>query len=112
VRTLTALFAVAGLLAINESALAASDRLKDGREAYAATCASCHETGTGGAPQTRNIADWQDRSNLWEGVLFEHAEKGYSSMPAKGGNENASEYDVEAAAEYMLTITHPEMPHD
>ena len=111
-KTLTALFAVAGLLAINESALAVSDRLKEGREAYAATCASCHETGTGGAPKTGSIADWQDRSNLWEAVLFEHAEKGYLSMPAKGGNENASEYDVEAAAEYMLTITHPEMPHD
>jgi len=112
VKTLTALLAVSGLLAINESSMAASDRLNDGREAYAATCAMCHETGIQGAPQTRNSADWQDRSNLWEAVLFEHAEKGYLGMPAKGGDKSASEYDVEAAAEYMLTITHPDMPHD
>ena len=33
-------------------------------------------------------------------------------MPAKGGDEDASDYDVEAAAEYMLTITHPELLAD
>ena len=82
------------------------------REAYQATCSSCHEDGGKDAPQTNSAQDWADRSSLWQAVLFEHAEKGYLKMPAKGGSKDASEYDVDAAAEYMLTITHPDMPRD
>jgi cytochrome c5 len=104
--------AVLSLLAASGSTLAASDRMEDGRESYQAACASCHDAGINDAPQTRNPQDWADRSNLWQGVLFEHAEKGYLKMPAKGGNKDVSAYDVDAAAEYMLTITHPEMPRD
>ncbi len=104
--------AVISLLVASGSTLAASDRLEDGRKAYTTSCATCHETGASDAPQTNNPQDWADRSNLWEGVLFEHAENGYLKMPAKGGNPDATDYDVEAAAEYMLTITHPDMPHD
>jgi len=111
-KTLPLSIAVISLLAVSGSSLAASDRLEDGREAYEAACASCHETGVDNAPKTGNSKDWEGRSNLWDGVLTEHAEKGYLGMPAKGGNKDASEYDVEAAAEYMLTITHPDMPHD
>jgi cytochrome c5 len=33
-------------------------------------------------------------------------------MPARGGDARMSEYDVDAAVEYMLTITHPELPRD
>ena len=104
--------AVLSLLAASGATLAASDRMEDGRESYQAACASCHEAGNNDAPQTRNAQDWSDRSHLWQGVLFKHAEKGYLQMPAKGGNQDVSDYDVDAAAEYMLTITHPEMPSD
>lgn len=91
---------------------AASDRMEDGRKAYEERCASCHKYGSQGAPVTSEPKDWAERSDLWEGVLFEHAQKGYIDMPAKGGDETASDYDVQAAAEYMLTITHPELPAD
>ena len=94
------------------TAMASEQRMADGRAVYETTCKICHETGIAGAPQTRNAADWEDRSSLWESVLFEHANKGYLAMPAKGGDEDASDYDVEAAAEYMLTITHPELLAD
>lgn len=103
---------VLSLLTASGSTLAASDRMQDGRDAYQATCASCHEDSGKDAPQTHNAQDWAGRSSLWQAVLFEHAEKGYLKMPAKGGNKAASEYDVDAAAEYMLTITHPDMPRD
>ena len=92
--------------------MAASDRLEDGRVAYEAACARCHETGVDNAPVTGNAKSWADRSNLWDAVLSEHAQKGYLRMPAKGGSVDTSEYDVDAAAEYMLTITHPDMPQD
>jgi cytochrome c5 len=93
-------------------AATASERLEDGKAAYEAKCASCHDEGVDGAPKTHNPADWDKRSHLWDAVLFEHAEKGYLKMPAKGGDEMATPYDVEAAAEYMVTITHPDLPHD
>ena len=93
-------------------ALAQSDRMEDGRRAYENHCKQCHESEATRAPTTRQESDWTERSKLWEAVLFEHAEKGYLEMPAKGGAEGMSEYEVEAAAEYMVTVTHPEMLHD
>jgi len=111
-KTLSMSVAVMSLLAASGLCMAASDRLEDGRVAYETTCAKCHETGVDNAPKTGNSKDWDGRSNLWDAVLSEHAQKGYLRMPAKGGDKDSSEYDVDAAAEYMLTITHPDMPHD
>ena len=111
-KTLAVSVAGLGLLTASALNMAASDRLEDGRVAYEAACARCHETGIDNAPKTGNTHDWAGRSNLWDAVLSEHAQKGYLRMPAKGGSVDASEYDVNAAAEYMLTITHPDMPHD
>ncbi len=104
--TLTVLLSVAG------TASAQSERLAEGRQAFEKHCSECHENPATDAPTARDESDWEDRSKLWEAVLFEHAQKGYLKMRAKGGAEDASEYDVEAAAEYMLTVSHPEMPHD
>jgi cytochrome c5 len=103
---------LAGILLAFSSVCAAADRQEEGRKAYEANCASCHETGTDGAPSTRKAEDWTERSNLWESVLFEHANEGYLKMPGKGGNSTLSEYEVDVAAEYMLNITHPDMPRD
>ena len=43
---------------------------------------------------------------------MEHAENGFIKMPARGDAEYATDYDVSTAAEYMLTLTHPEMAPD
>ena len=103
---------VALLLSVAGTATAQSERLEEGRLAFEKHCSECHENPATEAPTAREEGDWADRSKLWEAVLFEHAQKGYLKMPAKGGAEDATNYDVEAAAEYMLTVTHPEMPHD
>ena len=89
-----------------------ADRLEDGRAAYQQTCSRCHETGEHGAPMVSNPDDWAGRSNLWSAVLTEHALKGYFGMPAKGGSEDLERYDMEVAAEYMLTLTFPDLPAD
>lgn len=81
-------------------------------EAYAAACARCHDTGVDGAPMTRNPADWENRSHLWQAVLSEHAKDGYFGMPAKGGNPELPDITVSKAAEYMLEITFPNRPRD
>ena len=96
----------------SDTLTAGSERLEDGKKSYEAICASCHEAGADGAPVTGNREDWEDRSHLWEAVLFEHAEKGYIKMPARGASDYATDYDVQTAAEYMLTITHPDLPRD
>ena len=103
---------VAALLFAAGTTAAQSERLEEGRLAFEQHCSECHENPATEAPTARDESDWADRSQLWEAVLFEHAQKGYLKMPAKGGAEDATDYDVEAAAEYMLTVTHPEMPHD
>lgn len=83
-----------------------------GKEAYEEVCAGCHEEGLDGAPKTGDQADWDNRSWLWEAVLFEHAKSGHGDMPAKGGDAALDEAKVTRAAEYMLTLTYPETHRD
>lgn len=90
-------------------------RIELGREVYHAACARCHDEGVDGAPVIERPADWENRSRLWQALLFGHAERGYLEMPAQAGKESAlglSEEEVGAAAEYMLSITHPQMHAD
>ena len=83
-----------------------------GKAEYERACASCHDEGTGEAPAIGDREAWAARSPLWEAVLYEHATQGFLDMPAMGGAEDLTESDVEAAAEYMLSITYPERPPD
>ena len=112
--SMPARISITGMLLISGAVIAdaPSDRMVDGQAAYQAYCAACHDTGEMDAPITTRAEDWVIRSHLWEAVLFEHAEQGYLDMPAKGGADDASNYEVKAAAEYMVTITHPQLTHD
>ena len=83
-----------------------------GRETYEGVCASCHDEGRDGAPTKGDQASWANRSPLWSAVLIEHAKSGYLGMPAKGGHEELTDRAVEAAGEYMLSETFPQMPRD
>jgi cytochrome c5 len=87
-------------------------RLATGRETYQHACASCHDEGVEGAPAIGNREAWASRSPLWSAVLFEHSREGYLGMPAKGGHDDLSEQEVDAASEYLLSETFPEMPLD
>ena len=86
--------------------------LELGRETYETACASCHDEGQEGAPAMGGRDSWNNRSPLWAAVLLEHAKNGYLDMPAKGGQAELSDRAVEAAGEYMLSETFPEMPRD
>ncbi|MCW8871983.1 MAG: c-type cytochrome [Xanthomonadales bacterium] len=88
------------------------DHMALGKETYQLACASCHESGDLGAPITGNRDQWEERSNMWQAVLFKHAKSGYLDMPGKGGQPNLSDEAVEAATEYMLGLTFPDRPAD
>jgi cytochrome c5 len=90
----------------------AQDPEISGLDAYNKVCARCHETGIDGAPVTGNPADWENRSDLWQAVLMEHAKAGYLGMPAKGGDAALSDWTIDAATQYMLEITFPNHPRD
>ncbi len=81
-----------------------------GQETYKSTCASCHDEGVEDAPKIGDRDSWSSRSQLWSAVLLEHAKQGFLSMPAKGGNPELTDRMVEAAGEYMLSVTFPELP--
>ena len=84
----------------------------NGEGAYNEYCAGCHETGMLGAPVAGDAADWGARSKLWDAVLLDHAITGYLEMPARGGRTELPDEIVKSAAEYMLRMTFPDMPHD
>ena len=88
------------------------DYLALGKETYEQACASCHDSGEQGAPVTGKREQWEGRSDLWQAVLFEHAKSGYLNMPGRGGQSDLTDEAVEAAAEYMLGLTYPELPKD
>ena len=81
-----------------------------GKQTYDKYCAVCHEEGLDGAPRTGDRDAWDERSWLWEAVLFEHARSGYGNMPAKGGDATLDDATVTKAAEYLMTLTYPELP--
>jgi len=83
-----------------------------GRQAYARTCARCHDSGLEGAPRIGDRDAWEGRSMLWQAVLFEHVKSGYMAMPARGGNAALDDATVARAAEYMLSTTYPEIKKD
>jgi cytochrome c5 len=87
-------------------------RLATGKKAYEQACASCHDEGLDGAPAIGDRETWSNRSPLWSAVLFEHSKTGYLKMPAKGDHEELTDQSVEAAGEYMLSVTFPELPLD
>jgi cytochrome c5 len=88
------------------------DRLALGEQTYQVACASCHETGDRDAPITGDRDQWEERSDMWQAVLFNHAKSGYLEMPGKGGQPELTDEAVEAATEYMLGLTFPELPKD
>ena len=93
-----------------DAAAAAADA--NGKQPYLDYCAGCHETGMLGAPIAGDAAFWEGRSTLWQAVLMEHAKTGYFDMPAKGSRPDLPDATIDAATEYMLGITFPDLPID
>jgi cytochrome c5 len=75
--------------------------LKSGEEVYKAVCTTCHAAGVAGAPKFGNAGDWAPRIAQGVNTLWDHALKGIRGMPAKGGNTELADVEVERAVVYM-----------
>ena len=79
--------------------------LKSGEEVFKAVCTSCHTAGVAGAPKLGDADAWAARIKGGVATLYEHAIKGYQGknglMPAKGGNSDLDDVEVERAVVYM-----------
>ena len=80
-------------------------QLQSGEAVYKATCVACHGTGVGGAPKFGDAGAWSARLGQGADTLFGHAIKGYQGkagmMPAKGGNSDLDDVEVQRAVVYL-----------
>lgn len=89
--------------------------LQAGNAVYTAVCAACHTTGAAGAPKTGVAGDWTARLAQGYDTLVKHAIEGIRAMPAKGGNPDLDNVEVERAVVYMAnqsgaTFKEPAVP--
>ena len=74
----------------------------DGAGIYNNICMACHETGAAGAPIRGDEAAWAERTEQGFATLLEHSINGIGAMPARGGNPNLSDEEMEAATAYLV----------
>ena len=76
-----------------------------GEQVFAQVCKTCHEAGLAGAPKMGDSAAWAPRIAEGADTLFKHAIEGFTGktgmMPAKGGNPDLANDDVERAVVYI-----------
>jgi cytochrome c5 len=76
-------------------------QLKAGDAVYQAVCSACHGTGAAGAPKVGDSGAWSARIAQGQSTLVTNAIKGIRAMPAKGGNPDLDDVEVERAVVYM-----------
>lgn len=79
----------------------------DGEAVYNGLCVSCHSTGIPGIPQLGDQALWGPRIAKGMEALYANAINGYTGesgmpMPARGGNPDLSDAEVQAAVDFMV----------
>ena len=72
-----------------------------GEAVYNQVCKNCHEAGVAGAPKFGDKAAWGKVIAQGQEVAVGHALSGIRAMPAKGGNPDLDNGDVERAVVFM-----------
>lgn len=73
-----------------------------GQEIYLQKCATCHGSGSYGAPKFRDKEAWAPRITLGMDHLVQSAIQGKGNMPAQGGKTGLSDDKIRAAISYMI----------
>jgi cytochrome c5/cytochrome c551/c552 len=76
-----------------------------GDQVFQAVCKTCHEAGIAGAPKVGDNAAWTGPIKKGYETLVQHALNGFQEpgkvMPARGGNPDLSDVEVQRAVVYM-----------
>lgn len=77
----------------------------NGKAVFDKLCVACHAANSTfpNSPKITHEADWAPRIAQGRDTLMKNAIQGIRTMPAKGGDPNLSDADVEAAVVYMVT---------
>lgn len=70
---------------------------------YTQACAVCHVAGVAGAPKLGDKAAWAPRIGAGIDALTASVIKGKNAMPPKGGAANASDAEIKAVVQYMVS---------
>lgn len=81
--------------------------IEEGAQVWDQNCKICHGTGNFGAPKITGSKFWSPRIEKGLTVLVEHAQNGFLSpsggnMPARGGNDELTDIEVESAVRFMI----------
>lgn len=80
--------------------------LELGEHYYQRSCASCHDSGAGGAPLLGDASIWKSRIDQGMETLVNHAIDGFKSsacvMPPRGGDASMQIDAVALAVRYMV----------
>ena len=90
-----------GELTLADAGGATAKGSRSGEEVYKSVCSVCHATGAAGAPKLGDKAGWASRVKEGQKHLVSTAIKGAGAMPARGGNSELSDVEVERAVVYM-----------
>jgi len=74
-----------------------------GDQVYAQACATCHATGLAGAHKLGDKAAWAKVIAQGEKLTVQHAIAGIRAMPARGGNPDLTDAEVQRAVAYMAS---------
>ncbi len=77
--------------------------LAEGEALYNQVCQACHQIGAAGAPKFGDTAAWQPRLERGLTALYDSVLNGKGAMPPKGGAMTASDAQIRAAVDYLLT---------
>ena len=73
-----------------------------GEQVYQQVCKTCHEGGLAGAHKVGDQAAWAKVIAQGEKLTVEHAIKGIRAMPAKGGNPDLEDVEVQRGVAFMV----------
>ena len=89
-----------GKVEVKEASAGAAART--GEEVYASGCGTCHDGGIAGAPKIDDKATWETRLSGGFTALVASAINGKGGMPARGGNPDNTDSEMELAVSHMI----------
>ena len=89
-----------GKVEVKEESMASAAR--SGEEIYTSSCGVCHNSGAAGAPKLEDKASWETRLSGGFSALVASAIAGKGGMPARGGNPDITDPEMELVVGHMI----------